>query len=177
MSVIPADWLHAAKMTRVHLHWTGGNHKASSYDKQHYHVLIEGDGTVIRGKPSITLNSPPTKPGYAAHTLGANSGAIGLSLCCMAEAIERPFKAGRAPLTKIQWDRASSAAAELCKRYDIRVTPKTVLSHAEVQANLGIRQKNKWDVAILPFDRAFDTARECGDRFRAEVAAKLGAMK
>lgn len=174
--ILPPDWMPPAKMSRVHLHWTGGNHKASAYDLQHYHVLIEGDGKVLRGKPSIALNSPPPKAGYAAHTLNANSASIGISMCCMVGAVERPFKPGRAPLTKAQWDMASTVTAQLCKRYNIPVTPKTVLSHAEVQANLGIRQRFKWDVTILPFDRSFDTARECGDRFRAEVAAKMARL-
>lgn len=173
---LPAEWMPAARMQRVILHWTGGNHKASSYDKSHYHVLVEGDGAVVKGTPSIKLNESPAKKGYAAHTLGANSGSIGVSLCCMAGSQEKPFKAGRAPLTKAQWDKASSVVAQLCKRYGIPVTPKTVLSHAEVQTNLGIKQRNKWDVTVLPFDLKFDTARECGDRFRAEVIAKLAKV-
>jgi N-acetyl-anhydromuramyl-L-alanine amidase AmpD len=94
----------------------------------------------------------------------------------MALAVQRPLNTGRYPLTKAQWDMASTVAADLCKRYKIPVTPKTVLSHAEVQTNLGIAQLGKWDVAILPFDPGFDTARECGDRFRAEVAAKLAKL-
>jgi hypothetical protein len=58
----------------------------------------------------------------------------------------------------------------------VPVTPKTVLSHAEVQANLGIKQKGKWDIAILPWDRSFDTARECGDEFRRMVQEHLSKL-
>lgn len=171
---IPVEWMPAATMQRVILHWTAGSHKATEFDRQHYHVLIESDGRLIRGIPSIALNSMPrAKAGYAAHTLNCNTGSVGVSMCCMAGAVERPFNAGSAPLTKVQWDMASTVIAELCKRYIIPVGPKTVLSHAEVQANLGIAQRGKWDVAKLPFDPSFDTARECGDRFRAEVKGKL----
>lgn len=163
-----------ARIARVILHWTAGAHKASDFDRKHYHILIENDGKLIRGKPSIALNSlPKAKAGYAAHTRMCNTGSIGVSLCCMAGAVERPFNAGRFPLTKAQWDKASEVVADLCRRYGIKVTPKTVLSHAEVGANLGIPQRGKWDIAKLPFDPSFDTARECGDRFRAEVVVKL----
>ncbi|MER9851227.1 N-acetylmuramoyl-L-alanine amidase [Mesorhizobium sp. M0106] len=171
---IPSGWLPNATIQRVILHWTAGGHKATDFDRQHYHLLIEDDGKLIRGLPSIDLNSlPKAKAGYAAHTLNCNTGSIGVSMCAMAGAIERPFKPGWQPLTKTQWDAASTIVAELCRRYTIPVGPKTVLSHAEVQANLGIQQRGKWDIARLPFDPDFDNARECGDRFRAEVKAKL----
>lgn len=174
-TMIPADWMPQAKMSRVILHWTAGSHKASDFDRQHYHVLIEGDGKVVKGFPSIAANSlPRVRPGYAAHTRSCNSGSIGVSMCCMANAVERPFNAGRYPLTKSQWAEASSVVAALCKHYGIKVTPETVLSHAEVQGNLGIKQAGKWDIAVLPFDpMTYNTARKVGDRFRAEVAAKM----
>jgi hypothetical protein len=173
--MIPADWMPQAKISRVVLHWTAGSHKASDFDRQHYHVLIEGDGKVVKGFPSIAANSlPRVRPGYAAHTRSCNSGSIGVSLCCMANAVERPFNAGKYPLTKSQWAEASSVVAALCKHYGIKVTPETVLSHAEVQGNLGIAQKGKWDIAVLPFDpMTYNTAGKVGDRFRAEVAAKM----
>lgn len=174
---IPADWMPAASMSRVILHWTAGGHRATQFDRQHYHALIEGDAKLVRGIPSIDLNSNPrVKAGYAGHTRRCNTGSIGLSICAMAGAIERPFSAGDYPLTKAQWDAASDVTAQLCKRYGIPVTAKTVLTHAEVQANLGIAQRGKWDIAVLPFDLKYDTARECGDRYRAETAAKLKAL-
>lgn len=172
--IIPADWMPSAAVQRVILHWTAGGHRATEFDRKHYHILIEADGRSVRGVPSIALNTmPKAKAGYAAHTLNCNTGSIGVSMCAMMGAVERPFKPGPYPLTKAQWDAASGVVAELCRRYGIAVTPRTVLSHAEVQANLGIQQRGKWDIAKLPFAPDFDTPRECGDRFRAEVAAKL----
>lgn len=171
---IPIDWMPPATLQRVILHWTAGGHIATEFDRKHYHILVEGSGRVVRGIPSIALNGlPKAKSGYAAHTLNCNTGSIGVSLCAMAGAIERPLKLGAYPLTKAQWDVGSSVVADLCRRYGIPVTPKTVLSHAEVQANLGIQQRGKWDIAILPWAQEFDTPRECGDRFRADVKAKL----
>ena len=99
---VPAAWMPQANMRGIIVHWTAGNHSASTTDRQHYHILIEGDGKLVRGNPSIALNSlPRAQPGSAAHTLNSNTGWIGVSLCCMAGAVESPFNAGRAPMTRI----------------------------------------------------------------------------
>lgn len=172
--LLPADWLPAARMSRVIVHWTAGSHRASGLDRSHYHLLIDADGLLARGTPSIALNDAGgTKSGYAAHTLNCNTGSIGVALCCMAGAIESPFNAGSAPMTRLQWETLPRVVAELCRRYDIAVSSRTVLSHAEVQANLGIKQRGKWDIARLPFDPATVGAKACGDQLRAAVAKLL----
>lgn len=174
LSAVPLDWMPAAKISRVIFHWTAGQNKASEDDRGHYHILIEGDGKIVRGKPSIALNTEPkAKAGYAAHTLNCNTGSIGVSLCGMAGAVESPFSAGKQPITKAQWDALASVLAQLCKRYSIGVDRKTVLSHAEVQTTLGIPQRGKWDVARLPFDTSIQGAVLIGDQMRAMVKAKL----
>jgi hypothetical protein len=127
----------------------------------------------VRGKPTIDLNQAPARKGYAAHTLNCNSGSIGVSLCGMAGAVESPFSAGKSPITREQWDALAGVLADLCRRYAIPVTPATVLSHAEVQSTLGIKQRGKWDIARLPFDPAVIGARAIGDRFRAAARALL----
>lgn len=174
-ATIPAAWMPRVPMKRIHGHWTAGNHTASDTDKRAYHVLVEGDGKIIRGKPSIAANSGGTKDGYAAHTLNANSDSIGVSMCGMAGAVESPFNPGRAPLTKMQWDAFVRAVAELASFYQIPVTPKTILFHAEVQANLGIAQRAKWDVIRLPFDPSVSGAKTVGDKLRREVSALLAS--
>jgi hypothetical protein len=171
--VIPASWMPAVAMQRIIVHWTAGSHKATTFDKIHYHILIEGDGTVVRGTPTIDLNQNPVRGKYAAHTRNCNSGSIGVSLCCMAGAQESPFKAGTAPMTKTQWDKLPHVLAALCERYSITPSPKTVLSHAEVQTNLGIAQSGKWDIAKLAFDPSVSGAKACGDIFRAATKALL----
>lgn len=171
--MVPESWMPAAKMLRIIVHWTAGNHKASALDRQHYHILIEDDGKLVRGIPSIDLNQAPMRPGAAAHTLNGNSGSIAVAACCMAGAVESPFNAGRAPMTKIQWDMLAVVDADLCRRYGIPVTLKTVLSHAEVQTNLGIQQRAKWDISRLAFDPSVKGARACGDLLRAKVAELL----
>lgn len=171
-SIIPAEWMPSAKMERLVCHWTAGAHKASDFDRGHYHILIEDDGKLIRGIPSIKLNEAPAKKGYAAHTLNLNGGSIGVSLCCMGGATESPFNPGKYPMTEKQWTALTSVVAELCRRYGIPITDKTVLSHAEVQNNLGIAQRGKWDFTRLAFAPEIKGAKACGDKLRTEAKAK-----
>lgn len=171
---LPSKWKPSAKMRRIHIHWTAGSHTASSLDKKHYHVLVEGDGEVIRGHIPIDGNEPPLRSGkYAAHTRKSNSYAIGIGLCAMIGATTRPLRAGKYPITPKQWNAAVGVAADLCRHYNIEVTDKTVLTHAEVQKNLGIRQNGKWDIAWLPFWNKKLDAKAVGDKFRSEVKALL----
>lgn len=173
-AVLPADWMPPAKMARIIVHWTAGQHKASALDREHYHILIEDDGKLVRGIPGIDRNSlPKAKAGYAAHTLNCNTGSIGVSLCCMMNAVEAPFSSGPAPMTRAQWDQLPHVLADLCRHYGIPVTPQTVLSHAEVQGTLGIRQKGKWDISRLSFDLSVVGAHAVGDRFRVATKALL----
>ena len=160
---IPKTWMPNVSMKRIHLHWTAGGHKANSTDKKAYHVLVEGSGKMVRGKFSIADNVNP-KPGkYAAHTARANTGAIGVSMCCMAGARERPFNAGSSPMTEEQWDTAIAAIAQLARKYNILVTDETILTHAEVWPTLNIRQKNKWDVTRLAFNDKVQGHRDVRD--------------
>jgi hypothetical protein len=172
MTTVPKEWMPDASMKRIHVHWTAGNHTASSNDTKHYHILIEGSGKLVRGDHSIKGNekSPP----LVSHTKKANTGAIGVSMCCMAKAQESPFNAGTAPMTKVEWDRMIEVVADLARKYAIPVTPLTVLTHAEVQPNLGIAQEGKWDVTRLAFDPSIKGAKAVGDRMRLEVAVALG---
>jgi hypothetical protein len=65
----------------VIVHWTAGNHRASGLDRSHYHILVESDGKLIKGIPSIALNDARgAQTGYAAHTLDCNTGSIGVAL-------------------------------------------------------------------------------------------------
>ncbi|MGA0533565.1 peptidoglycan recognition protein family protein [Hansschlegelia sp. KR7-227] len=176
VTTIPATWLIDAEIRGIVVHWTAGAHKASAEDRRHYHFLIEGDGRLVRGAPSVDLNDARgLKTGYAPHTLHANTGRIGVSLCCMAGAKESPFQAGSYPMTREQWDELPAVLADLCRTYRVPVTAKTVLSHAEVQGTLGITQRGKWDIARLAFDPSVVGATAVGDLFRKRTAALLEA--
>jgi len=136
-------------MKRIIIHWTAGTNTASALDKNHYHLIVQGDGTVVRGIHSISANESTATP-YAAHTRGLNTGSIGVAFAAMHGATERPFSAGRFPITDAQVTAMVRLLVDLCEEYDIAVTPQTVLTHAEVQGTLGIPQAGKWDVMWLP---------------------------
>lgn len=73
-------------MKRIIVHWTGGTNQCSALDKQHYHWIIDGSGTVHPGKWPELANKKLFGAAYAAHTKGCNTGSIGISLCGMAGA-------------------------------------------------------------------------------------------
>lgn len=175
VGLVPADWMPDARMSRIHIHWSAGRHAASENDRLHYHILVESDGTLVRGVRGIDANAPGSGKTPVSHTLNANTGAIGVSVCCMEGAIESPFNAGRWPMTEAQWRRMIEVVAELARRYAIPVTPRTVLTHAEVQPTLGITQRGKWDITRLAFDDGVRGHKAVGDKLRREVALALDA--
>ena len=59
---------------------------------------------------------------------------------------------------------------KLAKAYQIPVTLSTVLSHAEVQTTLGIKQNGKIDISFgIPGKPELKSARACGDYIRSLV--------
>jgi hypothetical protein len=155
-------------MRRIILHWSAGRHNASATDIKHYHYIVEGDGTVVAGNHPVSANESTATP-YAAHTRGANTGAIGVSFAAMHGAKERPFNAGKYPITQRQVDSMVQLVARLSIKYKIPIDREHVLSHAEVQPTLGIKQRGKWDVAWLPGMETAGDPVEIGDKLRAAV--------
>jgi hypothetical protein len=165
----------ACEMARIVMHWTAGAHTASALDREHYHVLVEGDGTVVYGTHDIAMNAKPAREPRASHTRNCNTGSIGVAVCCMKDARERPFAAGPFPMTQRQWEVAAEVVAELCDRYGIEVTPRTVLAHGEVQANLHIEQLGKWDPMVQPWNPS-KPRQQVMDEFRAAVRSHLTTL-
>lgn len=162
-------------MKRIIAHWTAGTYTPNGIDKRHYHYIVDGDGIVHSGTFPISANEKPEKGKYAAHTLNCNTGSIGIAMACMAGAIEgKEF--GKYPMKRVQFDAMCMEIARLCKLYKIPVTPKTVLSHAEVEKNLGVKQRGKWDFTVLPFLSGAKGATECGEYMRMQVRDYLAAM-
>ena len=164
-------------MKRVHWHWTAGAPGMIQIEADSYHEIIQPDGTVQQGQFAVEANIPPLLPGqYAAHTLNANSYAIGIACDAMAGAHERPLDWGSNPLTEVQIEAMLDRTAYYCRRYGIPVSRQTTLSHAEVQANLGIAQRNKWDLMILPGMTRVDDPVVVGDELRRRLTLKLKAL-
>jgi len=156
---------HDSGVTRVHIHWTAGAYTPNSTDRAAYHMLIDGDGNLHR------IADPWTR---RAHTLNANGGAVGIAMCCMAGAVERPFNPGSHPMLARQLSALSRAVASLCVAYDIPVSRWSTLTHAEVQPTLGIKQRNKIDIMWLPGMNQMSDPIVIGDRIRGMIAQHIG---
>ena len=168
----PGGVVSAAPVTGLKLlvwHWTVGTHTANDTDKEHYHFIVNGDGKVIAGDMKPEDNISIADDRYAAHTKGANTGAIGVAFAGMLGAQERPFDSGDYPLLDEQIEAGMRLSAQLCKLYGIPVGRRTTLTHAEVQPTLGVQQNGKWDITWLPGMQAPKPPIEVGDILRSKL--------
>ncbi len=172
--LVPTHWMPAlpSKPEGIVVHWTAGAHEASSLDREHYHIMVEGDGDLVRGEHNILDNWNTNDHDYAAHTRRCNTRWIGISLCCMAGARQSPFNPGPFPMTLLQWKRSMLVAADLCERYDVPVKDTVVLAHGEVQEKLHRPQAGKWDPCKLPWAPKM-TGEQVMDEFRTGVRDAL----
>jgi len=158
-------------LKRIIIHWTVGGYTATDLDRSHYHFIVQGDGSVVHGKMKPEDNISTNDGIYGAHTLSLNTGSIGVAIAAMGGAQERPFKSGFAPMKTAQINAMCKLVQELCERYGIPVTRETVLTHAEVQPTLGVKQRGKWDIAWLPGMQAPGNPVTVGDELRMRIKA------
>lgn len=162
-------------MRRIIGHWTAGGYKADAHSLGAYHFLVEGDGTVVGGKFPPEANQVLHPGQYAAHCLNCNTGSIGVAMAAMRDATESPFSTGPCPIRPEQLASFIALLALLSNKYFIPISRYTILTHAEVQPTLGIRQRGKWDIRWLPGMKTTAPAVEVGDTIRERVSAKLHA--
>lgn len=156
-------------MKRIIIHWSAGTYTVSQIDKEHYHFIIDKDGKCHAGDHKPEDNLSISDGIYAAHTRGANAGAIGVAVAAMADA-KGPGALGRYPITKAQFDGLIREVKRLRTQYKIGVSRSTILTHAEVETTLGIKQAGKIDIAFgIPGRPDLTTARACGDYIRSLV--------
>ena len=160
-------------MKRIIMHWSAGAHRASKEDRAHYHLMIEGGGNVVYGDKPISANAAPLSKDYAAHTAKLNTDSIGVAVCAMRGARQAPFSPGQYPITEAQVQGLVREVARLAKSYNIPVTRQTILSHAEVQPTLGVRQAGKWDIAWIPGWKSATDPIGVGDHLRALIRAEI----
>lgn len=156
-------------MNKIILHWTAGTNQPCSTDYEHYHYLINKDGVILKGKfaPEDNLNCNDGK--YAQHCGGGNTGAIGVSMCGMYVPKGVNIKETKFPLTRIQCEATFKLIAELCKKYNIKITPQTVLTHYEFgQAHPKTSSYGKIDIVYLhPFPEI--DKKNMGDFIRNKI--------
>jgi hypothetical protein len=173
------DLFDDSGITRIHWHWTAGASTPNSTDIRHYNDVFDVEGNQYDGR------SPASQQALyqvgrigVSHTRSANTGAVGMSLCAMGDA--RPnwgqmtVDQGKWPLTWEAINAMLERTADYCRDFDVKVSPWTTISHAEVQGNIGIPQRGKWDIRVLPDkpDR-LRSAKECGDILRDMLREKL----
>lgn len=170
--LIPQEWMPRVPMKRIIMHWTAGHYVPRPDEMQHYTAVMDGSGQWHKGVDLTLQWKINRNQFYAAHTLNCNEGSIGLSMACAALAEELPngAKWGPCPPTKQMYDEFIKGVNEYALAYNIPITYKTVLSHAEVQGNLGIPQRGKWDFTRFPWTNVRG-ARAIGDMIRRDILA------
>ena len=155
-------------------HWTAGAHGVIELERDHYNWIFDNLGNIHDGNHTVQdqVNYDWRNDVGASHTKSMNTGWLGLSVDAMAGAVESPFNWGTNPLTWEGIDAMLDWTMDLCEEYNIPVSPWTTLSHAEVQENLGIRQRWKWDYKVLPGYFRTRDAREIGDILRDRMITR-----
>lgn len=137
-------------MKRIIIHWSAGGYYPTDYEKEHYHFLIDKGGLIHNGKFKPEDNEICRVGKYAAHTGGGNTGSIGVAFCAMAGFKSRN-SVGNYPILKKQFESAMEFCAKLCKKYNISVSPQTVLTHYEFGVkNPKTTSAGKIDIIYLP---------------------------
>ncbi len=163
---------------RIHIHWTAGAPGINPKESDSYNAVSQWPhGEVVECVPDEKQIPPLINGAYAAHTLKANSYALGIAIDAMAGAREVPFRKGKYPITPEQVASTVAWVARRCLRYGIEVRRDTVLTHAEVQRTLGVRQNAKWDVVWVPGMERPGNAIKVGDHLRRLVKEEMRAIQ
>lgn len=171
------DIFDPSGITRVHWHWTASGYVVTPRIVSHYNDVFDYEGNHYDGGAPAQQQSVyiPNKYGVS-HSLGSNTGAIGMAFAGMAGAKQTSstVNQGKYPLTWEGIDGMLERTMEYCDMYDIKVSPWTTLTHAEIQRNLGIRQRGKWDIQCLPDEPGIlRTSAEVGDILRKRMVEKF----
>lgn len=156
---------------RIVMHWTAGADGVIGLERQHYHLIIDRAGRIHTGTLKPEANVDCRDGRYAAHTRALNTGSIGISLDAMAGAKQSPFDPGKYPITQEQVQALAETVADLCETYQIPIDRTSVLTHAEVEPTLGVKQRSKWDITWLPGMSKPGDPIEVGDKLRSMIVA------
>ncbi|MBR1620303.1 N-acetylmuramoyl-L-alanine amidase [bacterium] len=163
-------------MNRIIIHWTGGKYAPNLTDLEHYHFVVGGSGKVHNGKYKPEDNENCNDGKYAQHCGGGNTGSIGIAMACM-YGFKDAKNVGNYPMTMAQFEACIKKVAELCREYNILVTPQTVLTHYEFgQKHPKTTSYGKIDIIYLP---PFSHVRkdEVGDFIRKQVKLNLDRIR
>lgn len=133
------------KIKRVIMHWTGGSYRMV-HDVYHYCIVYDKLKDRAHVVKLLKLNQ------LGKHAFKANTGAVGMSLCGMRNAV--PSNLGEAPITKAQLEVAAQFAAEFCAWHKLPVT--AVTDHYQVDIEVGRGQKQDIKIYWAEFKRLLE---------------------
>ena len=153
------------KIDHIYIHHTAGTYKMNDLEKSHYHICIEGDG-------SVKINSELDE--LKSHTWRRNSGAIGIAICCAAGAIcyrDENIAWGKYPPKQIQITETAKVVAILAKTLEMPIDRLHVLTHDEVAVidNYDIKSSDpdcRWDLRWLDDPGTGERHKRGGDVIR-----------
>lgn len=160
------------KIDHIYIHHTAGTYKMNDLEKSHYHICIEGNGTVKINSELDELKS---------HTWRRNSGAIGIAICCAAGAIcyrDENIVWGNYPPKTVQIETMAEVVAILCKYLELPIDRLHVLTHDEVAVidNYDIHSSDpdcRWDLRWLADPGTHEQHKRGGDVIRGLAIWKL----
>ena len=134
-------------ISHVYLHWTAG-HYGQCYDD--YHLCIDKDGNIFLMCDRFTERK--------SHTLGRNGGAVGISLCCCANAkvsADGIVDLGSEPPTAIQIEVMAEVIAILADEFELPLdTDNFIMTHYEAAVRDGYGPGQdpdcRWDLWKIP---------------------------
>jgi hypothetical protein len=174
----PEELFDPSGINRIHWHWAASTYSVNWNVRRHYNGVFDYEGNQYDGgcPPQQQAAYVPYKVGVS-HTLNANTGAVGLTFAGMAGATANwganTVDQGSYPLTWKGVDAMLEHTAELCRLFDIKPSPWTTITHCEVQTNIGIKQRNKWDIRVMPESKTLLTEKSAGDILRARMMEKF----
>ena len=155
-------------MKRIIIHWTAGVYTPNATDIEHYHYLVTSTGEIKTGKYKPEDNENVNDGKYAQHCGGGNTGSIGVAMCGM-YGYKNRTSIGKYTLTKKQCEATFKLCADLCKKYNIKITPQTVMTHYEFGlAHPKTSSYGKIDITFLP-PYPWVTQSEIGNFIRSKI--------
>lgn len=169
------DIFDISGLHRIHWHWTAGTYEVTADTCAHYNDVHDYEGNSYDGRfPAQHQAMYDWRKGIGvSHTRGSNTGCIGQSVACMAGSSGWPVSWGKYPITWEGIDAMLERSAHYCKEFDIPVTKWSTLTHAEIEPILGIQQRGKWDIRLLPGDEKLRDPIEAGDILRKRLIEKF----
>jgi hypothetical protein len=147
------------------IHWTAGYNRPNNEDMQHYHIIVDDKGNYYKGIHSIESNIDCKDGEYAQHCALGNTGVIGIAVCGMA-GFSTNSKVSKSNLTRLQMEALFKKCSDLCKEYEIEVSPSTVYTHMEYDHTHA--KKGKIDIVYIPYLNLYGM-EECGNYIREKI--------